>query len=84
MRAKLVVFPIRGRNWCFTRAIDHSVCATPVFSQSPSTLKDLWKNVATKPVNIKAELCVDFIANKVTFFFFSRKFLFLGYIVFNI
>ncbi|QCE02455.1 hypothetical protein DEO72_LG8g467 [Vigna unguiculata] len=65
MRAKLVVFPIRGRNWCFTRAIDHSVCATPVFSQSPSTLKDLWKNVATKPVNIKAELCVDFIANKM-------------------
>ncbi|WVZ24919.1 hypothetical protein V8G54_003463, partial [Vigna mungo] len=65
MRAKLVVFPIRGRNWCFARTIDHSISATPVFSQSPSTLKDFWNNAATKPLNAKAELLVDFIANKM-------------------
>ncbi|ESW07349.1 hypothetical protein PHAVU_010G122300 [Phaseolus vulgaris] len=67
MRAKLVVFPVRGRNWCFTRTIDHSISATPVSSQSPSTLKELWTNVKvpTKPLNAKAELFVDFIANKM-------------------
>ncbi|CAJ1950619.1 unnamed protein product [Sphenostylis stenocarpa] len=67
MRAKLLVFPIRGRNWCFTRTIDHSLSATPVSSQSPSTLRDLWTNVkvADKPLNAKAELFVDFIANKM-------------------
>ncbi|KAK7381927.1 hypothetical protein VNO80_00494 [Phaseolus coccineus] len=67
MRAKLVVFPVRGRNWCFSRTIDHSISATPVSSQSPSTLKELWTNVnvPTKPLNAKAELFVDFIANKM-------------------
>ncbi|KAK7389713.1 hypothetical protein VNO78_24987 [Psophocarpus tetragonolobus] len=67
MRAKLVVFPIRGRNWCFSRTIDHSLPATPASSQTPSTLKDLWANVnvAAKPLNAKAELFVDYIANKM-------------------
>ncbi|TKY64186.1 hypothetical protein E2542_SST14078 [Spatholobus suberectus] len=67
MRAKLVVFPIRGRNWCFSRSIDHSLSSSPASSQSPSTLKDLWTNinVGDKPLNAKAELFVDYIAFKM-------------------
>ncbi|KAK7349352.1 hypothetical protein VNO77_06658 [Canavalia gladiata] len=67
MRAKLVVFPIRGRNWCFSRSIDHSLTASPASSQSPSTFKELWSdiNVGGKPLNAKAELCVDYIAIKM-------------------
>ncbi|XP_061340912.1 uncharacterized protein C23H3.12c [Gastrolobium bilobum] len=67
MRAKLVVFPIRGRNWCFSRSIDHSRSASPTSSQSPSTFKELWNNIniGDKPLNAKAELCADYIANKM-------------------
>ncbi|XP_020238370.1 uncharacterized protein C23H3.12c [Cajanus cajan] len=66
MRAKLVVFPIRGKNWCFSKTIDHSFPAAPASSQSPSTLKDLWTNInVAKPINAKAELLVDYIANKM-------------------
>lgn len=71
MKAKLFVFPIRGRNWCFTRSIDHTLPAssstTTDFSQSPSTLKQLWKTINTgdKPFNAKAELFTDYVANKM-------------------
>ncbi|XP_027337898.1 uncharacterized protein C23H3.12c [Abrus precatorius] len=67
MRAKLVVFPIRGRNWCFSRSIDHSLSASAASSQSPSTLKELWTNVTIdgKPLNAKAELFVDYISFKM-------------------
>ncbi|KAL2336334.1 hypothetical protein Fmac_010780 [Flemingia macrophylla] len=67
MRTKLVVFPIRGKNWCFSRPLDHSLSATPASFQSPSTLKDLWTsvNVSATPINAKAELVVDYIANKM-------------------
>lgn len=70
MKAKLIVFPIRGRNWCFTRSIDHTLPAsssTADFSQSPSTLKQLWKSINTgdKPFNAKAELFTDYVANKM-------------------
>ncbi|KAJ1408329.1 hypothetical protein SESBI_23611 [Sesbania bispinosa] len=67
MRAKLVVFPIRGRNWCFSRSIDHSLSASTTSSQSPLTLKELWSDisVADKPLNAKAELLVDYVANKM-------------------
>lgn len=71
MKAKLFVFPIRGRNWCFTRSIDHTLPAssstTTNSSQSPSTLKQLWKTINTgdKPFNAKAELFTDYVANKM-------------------
>ncbi|XLR09901.1 hypothetical protein S83_037839, partial [Arachis hypogaea] len=67
MRAKLVVFPIRGRNWCFSRAIDHSLKNSATSSShSPPTFKELWKgiNVADKPFNAKAELLADYCGNK--------------------
>ncbi|OIW02501.1 hypothetical protein TanjilG_05094 [Lupinus angustifolius] len=68
MRAKLIVFPIRGRNWCFTRSIHPKIPASATSSQSPSTLKDLWRNVNVpdKPINAKAELFADYIANKMS------------------
>ncbi|XP_016181917.1 uncharacterized protein YDL183C [Arachis ipaensis] len=69
MRAKLVVFPIRGRNWCFSRSIDHSLKKNSAASSShsPSTFKELWKdvNVGDKPFNAKAELLADYCANKM-------------------
>ncbi|CAJ2663244.1 unnamed protein product [Trifolium pratense] len=71
MKAKLIVFPIRGRNWCFSRSIDHTLSASSssstASSQSPSSLKQLWKSINTgdKPINAKAELFTDYVANKM-------------------
>jgi hypothetical protein len=79
MKAKLIVFPIRGRNWCFSRSIDHTLSASSstTSSQSPSSLKQLWKTINTgdKPINAKAELLTDYVANKVSFLSFLVNFL---------
>ncbi|XP_011072709.1 uncharacterized protein LOC105157891 [Sesamum indicum] len=71
MSAKVVVFPIRGRNWCFSRSIDPSVLA-PQSSNTPSTLKDLCSKIfsssqhsKTSSEDSKVELAVDFVANKM-------------------
>ncbi|XP_042018786.1 uncharacterized protein C23H3.12c-like [Salvia splendens] len=66
MRAKVVVFPIRGRNWCFSRSIDPSTAAAQP-STAPSTVKELWSKLSgNKPSeDSKVELAVDFFANKM-------------------
>lgn len=65
MTARLIVFPVRGRNWCFSRSIQHSITGSES-AQNPSTLKDLWKKISTeKPVRENAELLVDFVSNKM-------------------
>ncbi|KAL0319503.1 UNVERIFIED_CONTAM: hypothetical protein Sangu_2106500 [Sesamum angustifolium] len=71
MRAKVVVFPIRGRSWCFSRSIDPSLLA-PQSSNTPSTLKDLFSKIFSSSQHGKAssedskvELAVDFVANKM-------------------
>ena len=78
MRARLIVFPVKGRNWCFSRSIDPLVSDSGS-GNTPSTLKDLWKriNFSSNPnvnstsnanANIfaaNAELLVDFTSNKV-------------------
>ncbi|XP_023761988.1 uncharacterized protein LOC111910377 isoform X2 [Lactuca sativa] len=67
MRARLLVFPIKGRNWCFIRSIDRSTSESQS-SQSPTTFKQLWKNVSSsspKATAANVELCVDFVANKM-------------------
>ncbi|XP_047960506.1 uncharacterized protein C23H3.12c-like isoform X1 [Salvia hispanica] len=66
MRAKVVVFPIRGRNWCFSRSIDPSAAAAQP-STAPSTVKELWSKLSSdKPSeDSKVELAVDFFANKM-------------------
>ncbi|KAK6264355.1 hypothetical protein SCA6_019789 [Theobroma cacao] len=66
MRARLVVFPIRGRNWCFSRSIDPSAAESSA-ANTPSTVKELWKKMSSdsKPLNAKAEVLVDFVSNKM-------------------
>lgn len=66
MKARLVVFPVKGRNWCFSRSIDRSIPKSGS-TQTPSTFKDLWKKVSSneKPLNANAELLVDFISDKM-------------------
>ncbi|KAF9685372.1 hypothetical protein SADUNF_Sadunf03G0047700 [Salix dunnii] len=46
MRTRLVVFPMKGRNWCFSRSIDPSLEDT-ASAHTHSTLKDLWKNISS-------------------------------------
>lgn len=68
MRARVVVFPVRGRNWCFSRSVDSSAAASDSgSSQTPSTLKELWRNVSSsrKPFNANAELLIDFASLKM-------------------
>lgn len=66
MKAKLVVFPIRGRSWCFSRSIDQATSQSASVNV-PSTVTDLWKKISSdsKPINANAELLVDFISNKM-------------------
>ncbi|XWS18753.1 hypothetical protein CRYUN_Cryun32bG0072000 [Craigia yunnanensis] len=66
MRARLVVFPIKGKNWCFSRSIDQSASESTA-ANAPSTIKELWKKMSSnsKPLNANAELLVDFISNKM-------------------
>ncbi|KAK4268995.1 hypothetical protein QN277_022209 [Acacia crassicarpa] len=66
MRARLVVFPIRGRIWCFSRSAGPSVSASEALSQ-PNTFKELRENISFsgKSFNANAELLVDFVANKM-------------------
>ncbi|XP_010534990.1 PREDICTED: uncharacterized protein C23H3.12c [Tarenaya hassleriana] len=66
MKARLVVFPIKGRNWCFSRSIEHSAGQSPS-GDTPTTLRSLWKKISSesKPINANAELVVDFISDKM-------------------
>ncbi|KDP40617.1 hypothetical protein JCGZ_24616 [Jatropha curcas] len=65
MRARLVVFPVRGRNWCFSRSMNPSI-AEAASAYTPSTLKELWKNISSSNSNAhNAELLIDFVSNKM-------------------
>ncbi|KAM0020323.1 hypothetical protein Hdeb2414_s0025g00665941 [Helianthus debilis subsp. tardiflorus] len=67
MRARLLVFPIKGRNWCFIRSVDRSN-AQSQSSQSPTTFKQLWEKVSSSSHQSTAanlEICIDFAANKM-------------------
>ncbi|KAG0496137.1 hypothetical protein HPP92_000705 [Vanilla planifolia] len=65
MKARVVVFPIRGRNWCFSRSADPS--AGPDASSPPQKLRDLITNITSSrrsaPEN--AEIVVDFVSDKM-------------------
>lgn len=67
MRARLVVFPIKGRNWCFTRSLDSVTGAQS--SSPPPKLKDLWRKITADGMSPKdnMENVADFIADKVLF-----------------
>ncbi|KAJ0074744.1 hypothetical protein Patl1_33872 [Pistacia atlantica] len=64
MRARLVVFPVKGRNWCFSRSIDPLV-SEPASSLTPSTFKQLWHRVSTSKNSNHLELLTDFISLKM-------------------
>ncbi|CAH9130238.1 unnamed protein product [Cuscuta epithymum] len=68
VRARLLVFPIRGRNWCFSRSVDQSACKAQE-ANTPSTLNDLWNRISKptdKPSGSKLELLIDFATNKMS------------------
>ncbi|CAK9310545.1 unnamed protein product [Citrullus colocynthis] len=75
MRARLVVFPIRGRNWCFSRSIDPAA-SDSASAQTPSTFKDLWTKISSSSssksdaisstnASSNAEIVTDFISFKM-------------------
>ncbi|XP_043695929.1 uncharacterized protein LOC122646441 isoform X1 [Telopea speciosissima] len=70
MNARLIVFPIKGRNWCFSRSVNPSAITSESEShsaQASPTLRGLWKKISSngKPMNENAELIVDFISDKM-------------------
>ncbi|KAL3528531.1 hypothetical protein ACH5RR_007853 [Cinchona calisaya] len=79
MRTRLVVFPIKGRNWAFSsRSLDPSSSSSSSSSRVPSTFKDLWKTISSSADSSQkknnhqqpssqsnVELVVDFFANKM-------------------
>lgn len=66
MRGRLVVFPIKGRRWCFSRSIEDSTLESHS-SNVPSTFKHLWNEISSsqKPFASNAQLLIDFGANKM-------------------
>nr|AAQ62422.1 At1g53760 [Arabidopsis thaliana] len=66
MRARLVVFPIKGKKWCFSRSVDPFAAQSPS-GVTPTTVRGLWKKISSesKPINANAELLVDFISDKM-------------------
>jgi hypothetical protein len=71
MQARVFVFPVKGRSWCFL----HPRASAAVVASSggdgalppPPTLKDLWRGIssAERTTPEKAEAVVDFVADKV-------------------
>ncbi|KAI4325714.1 hypothetical protein MLD38_031088 [Melastoma candidum] len=66
MRAKLVVFPVKGRYWCFTRSSGKSTVDYGP-SRSPSTVKDLWDRLSSRDPKegSNLEVVVDFLSSKM-------------------
>jgi len=68
MQARVVVFPVKGRAWCFARP---RAAAAPAGDGAhpppPPTLRDLWRGITSggRTAPEKAESVVDFVADKV-------------------
>ncbi|KAH9665495.1 K+-H+ exchange-like protein [Citrus sinensis] len=67
MRARLVVFPVKGRNWCFSRSIDPLSPETASSCNTPTTLKQLWHKLTSSEQHNSnnVELVVDFVSHKM-------------------
>ncbi|KAJ1277928.1 hypothetical protein BS78_04G040300 [Paspalum vaginatum] len=70
MQARVVVFPVKGRAWCFalpraSAAASAADGATP--PPPPPTLRELWRGIASggRTAPEKAEAVVDFVADKM-------------------
>ncbi|XP_031490543.1 uncharacterized protein LOC116257719 isoform X2 [Nymphaea colorata] len=66
MKARLVVFPIRGRNWCFARAVQQTPSG-PGSANESLTLRDLWRQISSSRGGVvgRTELVTDFVAHKM-------------------
>ncbi|CAA7395586.1 unnamed protein product [Spirodela intermedia] len=69
MRARLVIFPIKGRNWCFTRSIDPAAVESAQATSKPQVWRELWRQLFSggerRTGQQKLELVVDFAAEKM-------------------
>ncbi|KAH7655307.1 DNA helicase protein [Dioscorea alata] len=67
MRARIVVFPIKGRTWCFARSLDPLSGSHPSPSLPSPSWKDLWTTIRSgqRPASENAEIVVDFVADKM-------------------
>nr|CAB3448886.1 unnamed protein product [Digitaria exilis] len=69
MQARVVVFPVKGRAWCFARPLAPAAPAAGVGGGAlpPPTLRDLWRGItsAERTAPEKAESVVDFVAGKM-------------------
>jgi hypothetical protein len=71
MQARVVVFPVKGRAWCFLRPRASAAAAASAGGDGalppPPTLKDLWRGIASaeRTTPEKAEAVVDFVTDKV-------------------
>ncbi|KAF8685349.1 hypothetical protein HU200_043971 [Digitaria exilis] len=67
MQARVVVFPVKGRAWCFARPLAPATPAAGGGALPPPTLRDLWRGItsAERTAPEKAESVVDFVADKV-------------------
>lgn len=66
MKARIVAFPIKGRNWCFSRSADRTLPKSDSEIKSPS-FKDLWKKISSgnRSFPENAEITVAFAADKM-------------------
>ncbi|KAL5995270.1 hypothetical protein ACLOJK_025328 [Asimina triloba] len=66
MKARIIVFPLKGRSWCFSKSC---LPALPTSDSilPPPTLKDLWTKISAdrRSVPENAEVVVDFISDKM-------------------
>ncbi|RZC85840.1 hypothetical protein C5167_026508 [Papaver somniferum] len=64
--ARLIVFPIKGRNWCFSRSIEQTVQESEATKPSPK-FKDLYKKITSKgkPMNQNVEIITEFFSTKM-------------------
>ncbi|XP_052145523.1 uncharacterized protein C23H3.12c [Oryza glaberrima] len=74
MQARVVVFPVKGRAWCFAspRATAPAAArgggdAGALLPPPPPTVKDLWRGIAGggRTASENAEAVVDFVADKM-------------------
>lgn len=67
MQARVIVFPVKGRAWCF--ALPRASAAAPAADGAlpRPTLRDLWRGISSgsRTAPEKAEAVVDFVADKV-------------------
>ncbi|XP_006646895.3 uncharacterized protein LOC102714343 [Oryza brachyantha] len=69
MQARVVVFPVKGRAWCFAcpRAAAPAAASDGALPPPPPTVKDLWRGIAGggRTASENAEAVVDFVADKM-------------------